>query len=126
IRHFRLARQLTQHLLEHDLHFLQLCLERFEVDRLRLLALEVAPEIQLLAFQSLEFGTLVGHEDVPAACHDHRNDDQREDQFDACWPAPGVRKIGIADVETAHRAPPATSSSMPSSSVLPPGLVSVT
>ncbi len=50
LRHFRLARQLTQQLPQHVFHLVQLLLQRFEIDRLGLLFGELA--LQLLFFAS--------------------------------------------------------------------------
>src|SRR5688572_15214112 len=78
VRHFGLAWELSQHLLQLLLHLCQLQFQRLEVGRTALLGLEFGAEVAFGAFQAGEFRPLITHEQPPHQAYDQPADEGAE------------------------------------------------
>lgn len=91
--HLGLAGQLAQQLAQHVLHFVQLLLERFEIDRLGLLLGELLLELVFLGDGRLQLILLVADEEIPAGKHDQDDQQAGEEHLYRFGPATDVVAI---------------------------------
>ena len=78
VRHFGLAGQLAQHLLQLLFHLGQLLLQGFQVRRATLLGLELGAQFTFLALQRFELCALVADEQPPGKDDDQQGKERAE------------------------------------------------
>src|SRR5690606_13984262 len=108
VGHLVLAGQLPQHLLQHHFHLGQLLLERLEVGRPPLLALELGAQGLLGALFLGEDLALLGDEVPPGEGDDQQDQEQARAHLDLGGPGARVVEVEVAEIDLlAHWAPPA-------------------
>ncbi|KAG0945504.1 hypothetical protein G6F31_014449 [Rhizopus arrhizus] len=99
VGHFRLARQLPQHLLQHLLHLRQLLLQRGQVHRAFLLLGELGTQLDFLRFQASKFLALAADQQHPRQEHDHQRQHRTEDDLGLLRPVADVVEIEVLQID---------------------------
>src|SRR3546814_104171 len=126
VRHFSLARQLAQHLLQLLLHLRELLLERLQVGGAALLLDEVVAQFGLALVELFELVALVAGDHPPQQAEDQRAEQHAEADLVRPRPAAGVVDVELAELHfsLAHDAAPsvaAAAGAAPSEGASPTG-----